>query len=87
MKFSHIFTYSIVSVGIYNGLIKKTRFELEQLLNHIFWTSGVFAFLYYYGYNVSMSIGGLNLFYGGSRFTGGALNPHQLALYTGVMFF
>lgn len=88
---SEIFTYyyyPIITLGLYNGLKRKPLSVVFNLLKLIFLLSGLlFGLLYLYGLVVSKSFFGIPLFYGSVRFTGGANNPHQLALFTGAMFF
>lgn len=90
-KPTEIFTYVylfIVSLALYIGLMQKKQIEVEKILKKIFFVGGIiFGFLYFYAQNVSASFFGMSLFFGGVRFTGGAINPHQLALFTGAMFF
>lgn len=80
--------YIPICLGLYNGLNHKSLAEIETILKAFFITSGfLYGFLYFYGIFFSSSFLGIPLFFARVRFTGGAINPHQLGLFSGSMFF
>lgn len=88
---SGILTYfylSFVSLGVYTTLIKKSGFEIKQILYKISIYSGLwYMFLYIYSLFISTSILGAPLWYGMQRFSGGGTNPHQIAVFLSVIIF
>lgn len=78
----------IISLGIYIGLNKKNLVYIEYLLERIciistFW----YAFLYLFSIYVSKIFLGAPLWFANIRFTGGAKNPHQLAVMMSSIIF
>ena len=69
-----------IACMIYFGLRKRN----SKYIEHLFFTGAVVVacwhfFLYLYSITISRSIFGMGLWYGGSRYAGGATNPHQVA--------
>jgi len=80
------FTSFIYALTIYCK--NKGSNELIKILMKVFVISGIFySFLYCYGTFINASFLGLDLWYGESRFTAGAMNPHQFAYLAGPMVF
>lgn len=90
-NYKGIFTYiyfAVVSIGIYVGLSQKSYEYILFLFKKSFALIPiVYLLLYFYSLYVSKRFLGAPLWYGGVRFTGGANNPHQLALLLGVAMF
>lgn len=81
--------FAIISLGIYCGMKEKSAgniFDIFKVLCGLI--PIVYISLYVYSLYVSRSFLGAPLWYGnGRRFSGGADNPHQLAILIGAMLF
>lgn len=82
------FYFFFISIGIYSGFTNKCSARIKRL----YYTLGVvcagwFFFLYIYSNTVSRTFLGANLWYYNSRFSGGANNPHQVAVTLSAIFF
>lgn len=87
MEIEEVFTYVFFTLFI-TSLV--TFFDgnnnVQFILKRIYWLDLIFfTFLFLYGTYVGQSIFGMKLWFGGVRFTGGALNPHQFAYTSGPM--
>lgn len=90
-SFSDLMTYLFffaVTSGILAGLKEKSAREIKNILYTLgivasFW----FMFLYVYSKTVSTTIWGARIWYYRTRFTGGANNPHQVAVLISAVFF
>ena len=85
LTFAYFF---FISIGIYSGLLNKSSREIKRL----YYTLGIvcagwYYFLYIYSNTVSRTFLGANLWYYNSRFSGGANNPHQVAVTLSSIFF
>ena len=71
---------AIIAMSLYEGLSKRSLYYVEKLLR-IYSTTAILWFLFLYGYGrlVSKTFLGAPLWYY-SRFSGGATNPHQVAV-------
>ncbi len=79
---------AIIAMGLYEGLSKRSLAYTEKLLR-IFSVTALlwYVFLFLYGRMVSRTFFGAPLWYSGRRFSGGATNPHQIAvLMCGLCF-
>jgi len=85
------FTYVFFTILIYSLILfyqNSTKEKIIDILSSVFIISGLlYGFLYFYSIIISQSFLGLNLWFGGVRFSGGALNPHQFAFLAGPMLF
>lgn len=86
---SQIFTWfylMFISIAVYSGLKSKEHSYLILILKRtaiytVLWN----FFLYIYSFIVSTNFLGAPIWYGsGTRYSGGATNPHQIALALGV---
>jgi hypothetical protein len=71
----------VIAISIYNGLKCNTK-EYNERLFFLFGTIAMlwYLFLFLYSRYVSRSFLGAPLWYSGRRFSGGATNPHQVAV-------
>lgn len=71
---------AIIAMSLYEGLSKRSLYYVEKLLR-IFSVTAILWYLFLYGYGryVSRTFLGAPLWYY-SRFSGGATNPHQVAV-------
>jgi len=89
--YDHWFTWiylTIISIGMYNGLSKNT-IDYNVRIFDLFSRGAAIWYLLLFVYSrvVSTSFLGAPLWYYGYRFTGGATNPHQIAvLMCGLTF-
>ena len=71
----------VVSYGMFLGIRNNPRDYNEHLLDMIcFYSATWYLFLYFYSITISRSFLGAPLWYAGARYTGGATNPHQVAV-------
>jgi O-antigen ligase len=78
----------VASVLMYSGLKTKTLRYNEQMMSVFSYAAALwFLFLYIYSRVVKSTFFGVSLWFAGVRFTGGATNPHQVALlFCGLLF-
>lgn len=79
---------AVIAITMYDGLVRNTV-EYNLKLFDLFARGAAlwYLFLYIYSITVSKRIFGAPLWYAGFRFTGGATNPHQVAvLMCGLTF-
>ncbi len=71
----------VIAVSLYEGLKTKTLDYIERLF-YLFARAAALwnLFLYIYSRTISASLLGAPIWYHGVRFTGGATNPHQVAI-------
>lgn len=71
----------VIAISVSNGLRNNSKEYNERLL-FLFSVVAVlwYLFLYLYSRYVNISIWGVPLWYSGRRFSGGATNPHQIAV-------
>lgn len=82
------FYLMFVSIAIYSGLSGRDLNYLILLIKNIaIYTIIWNLFLYVYSFTVSSSFFGAPLWYGGVRYSGGATNPHQIAVALGAYIF
>ena len=76
------------ALALYTGLKKNTTEYNEKILNVFSIMSAVwYLILYFYSIFISKTFFGAPLWFSGVRFTGGATNPHQIAvLMCGLTF-
>lgn len=79
---------SYFSLALYTGLKKNTTEYNEKIITAVAASSATwYLFLYIFSIYISKTFLGAPLWYGGVRFTGGATNPHQVAvLMCGLTF-
>lgn len=79
---------AFIALAIYDGIINNDLDYNEALLNYFcFIAASWYIVLYFYSLYVSRSFLGAPLWYRGVRYTGGARNPHQVAvLMCGITF-
>lgn len=79
----------VISLGTYIGLMNRELAEVEYIIERIsvigiLWN----VFLYIYSLTISPFFLNANLWYGNvNRFSGGGINPHQLAVFLGAIIF
>ena len=82
------FYFAVIAIGIYAGIQSRELQHTEALLRTICIVASVwYMFLFIYSQNVSPTFWGAPLWYGGRRFSGGADNPHQLAVLMSALIF
>lgn len=90
-NYKGVFTYiyfTVISVGVYKGLKKRDKEYILVLMKKSFELIPIlYILIYIYSKNVSPVLFGARLWFGGVRFTGGANNPHQLALLLSAALF
>lgn len=76
--------YVVIAI---NENFKERSFDyIDNVLRTTFYFGSLwYGGLYFYSVYFSRSFLGAPLWYGGVRFTGGGLNPHQLALFSGFL--
>ncbi len=79
---------SYFSLALYTGLKKNTTEYNEKIITAVAVSSATwYLFLYFFSIYISKTFLGAPLWFGGVRFTGGATNPHQVAvLMCGLTF-
>lgn len=82
------FYLAFVAFTMYEGLSRNELEYNEKLLNAFCFISVIwYLFLYFYSIKIGKVFLGAPLWFSGVRFTGGAKNPHQVAvLMCGVIF-
>ena len=80
--------FGVIAVSIFNGL-KRNSQEYNDRLLCLFATIAMlwYLFLFLYSRYISRSFLGVPLWYSGRRFSGGATNPHQIAVLLCALFF
>lgn len=92
LRIQDIFTYlylAFISISIYIKFITKEKQYIIKIFKKICEYSTIwYLLLYIYSRVISYRIIGIMLWYGnGYRFSGGADNPHQLAILLGAVLF
>ena len=82
------FYFFFISIGIYSGFQHKSSARIKRLYYTLgLVCAGWYFFLYLYSNTVSQTFLGAHLWYYNSRFSGGANNPHQVAVTLSSIFF
>lgn len=78
--------FAIVAINLFVGLSRNTlKYNEKLLITFVRMASFVYIFLCVYGVYIAKTFFGLQLFYGNVRYSGGATNPHQVALLLSVL--